>query len=112
MIRKIKHNKFPCTGCGCCCKRVDIGVNRIKELAIDKPEFSFPYKWDQTGRCENLQDDNSCSIYDKRPIICNIDKVISLLKISKKEFYKLNIISCNKMMDEDNISSKYRIITN
>ncbi len=96
---------YPCTKCGCCCKRVNVAVERTKDIE----GLEFPYKWDETGRCEMLTDDNLCSVYDDRPLLCNIDKVIEVFKIDKKEFYKQNTAACNELMDLENIPISFRI---
>lgn len=69
----------------------------------------FPYKWDESGRCEMLTEDNKCSVYEDRPLVCNVDKLLSLIEIPKEQFYEINVESCNKMMDEDELPIKYRI---
>jgi len=99
---------FPCSGCGACCRRAK---QTVEQLDITDPnnEFYFPYKWDETGRCEMLTDDNKCSVYETRPTVCNIDKTISLASINKEWFYKIIITSCNKAMDEDKMPIEYRI---
>ncbi len=100
---------FPCSGCGACCRRVDKAVKNFGIESEEGDDFYFPYKWDDTGRCEMLTDDNKCSVYENRPLICNIDKMLSLTDMSKDKFYAINIEACNAMMDEDNLPLKYRI---
>jgi uncharacterized protein len=90
---------FPCTMCGCCCRRIG---------DIIKQGIEFPYKAMSDGACEMLED-NKCKIYDSRPTICNIDKLAKILHIERKEFYKENIKACNQMMDDDNIPQEFRI---
>jgi Fe-S-cluster containining protein len=104
------YSKFPCTGCGCCCKRVNIAVSTIGENTPDNPLY-FPYTWDKTGKCEMLDDDNKCKVYDSRPPLCNVDTVMELLEQDKESFYALNIEACNDLMDEDNIDKSLRIKT-
>lgn len=99
---------YPCTGCGCCCKRIDIAVKNVNISDREHPLY-FPYNWDEDGTCENLTEDNKCKIYHKRPMLCDIDRICKYLKLNKKEFYKLNISACNKMMDEDGIPLQFRI---
>ena len=74
---------FPCTKCGACCRRV---------------------------RCEMLCD-NLCMVYDKRPLICNIDDAVSLLYPDKdiNEYYRESAIACNIMIKEDRMDKKYLI---
>jgi uncharacterized protein len=91
---------FPCTQCGCCCKRVG--------LLPKGNEFDFPYRAKENGECEMLFE-NKCKVYDNRPTICNVDELIKILKVDKSQYYKESIIACNQMMDEDGISQEYRI---
>jgi Fe-S-cluster containining protein len=92
---------FPCTGCGQCCKR-------IKDIHYLFPApFTFPYKH-INGVCEKLVD-NKCSVYDDRPLICNIDKMIEYREFDKEEYYAENIAACNQIMDEDGIDQSFRI---
>uniref|UniRef100_A0A6M3M1G8 Putative zinc-or iron-chelating protein n=1 Tax=viral metagenome TaxID=1070528 RepID=A0A6M3M1G8_9ZZZZ len=99
---------FPCSKCGCCCKRIDKAVFNVGIKADDNALF-FPYTWDSTGRCKKLTKKNRCSVYDNRPLICNIDKLFELLDMPKNDYYKLNIDICNTLMDEDKVPLKYRI---
>ena len=92
---------FPCSGCGACCQNVDKITANLKYL--------FPYKWDETGRCEKLNDDNTCSVYDDRPLICNVEKMAEFVDIPKEKFFKLNIDQCNFIMDKKGIDLKFRI---
>lgn len=91
---------FPCTQCGCCCRR----VGALKSLGAD-----FPYDTDEFGVCEMLED-NKCKVYNNRPTICNIEKYAKEQRIDKELFFSENIDACNKMMDEDNVPLGYRII--
>ena len=95
---------YPCTKCGCCCKRVGLAAK-----LVEGTEFEFPFGWDDTGKCEKLGIDDLCTVYDDRPIICNIDKLMSVLDVNKDEYYKLNIESCNKMMDDLGVAESKRI---
>ena len=74
---------FPCTKCGACCKRA--GATGL-----------MPSKAD--GSCIYLNTDNTCSVYNKRPDICSIDKMYKKrqLLMSKKEYYKLSAKICNQ----------------
>lgn len=102
--------KFPCTACGSCCKRIKIVVENLDGVANNEENLLyFPYKWDETGKCEMLGDDNKCKVYDKRPLLCNVEAVALLLKLDRKDFYKTNAEVCNRLMDEDNIPAELRI---
>lgn len=100
---------FPCTKCGCCCRKVDLVVKAIGSVDPDN-ELYFPYKWDNTGRCENLTKENLCAVYDNRPLLCNIDRFMDRFAVvGKDEFYAANIESCNALMDQENIPIEFRI---
>lgn len=78
---------FQCEKCGICCKH----INLIPELkAFDSGN----------GRCIYLMDNNLCSIYEKRPDICNVAKMFELVyskQMSKEEYMSLNIEGCNEL---------------
>lgn len=105
---------YPCSSCGACCKRIDKSIVETRELlkrnGVSRHLMKFPYKWDETGRCENLQDDGKCGIYDKRPNICRIEWITEKAKLNKNNFYPELIKSCNKLMDDTGIEEKFRII--
>ena len=67
--------KWKCQKCGSCCKG-----EIVKKIL---PEFYDKNK----DRCINLTDDNLCSIYNNRPIVCNINMFNNIydLEISDKE---------------------------
>jgi Fe-S-cluster containining protein len=110
MSNKHLPDLYPCSGCGACCRRVNKGIKNIGMNNTDKNNLLyFPYKWDESGRCEMLTEDNKCSIYEDRPLVCNVDKLLSLIEIPKEQFYEINVSSCNEMMDEDELPIKYRI---
>lgn len=116
----IKLTRYPqkyekiCTGCGACCRRIDKALPETRELlkkqGVSKSLMKFPYKWDETGKCENLDENGKCSIYDTRPNICRVDWIIEKAKLDKNTFYPILINSCNKLMDDENIDEKFRII--
>jgi Fe-S-cluster containining protein len=96
---------FPCTGCGACCRHID----NAKNIMNTAPELSFPYTWDDTGICEMLGEDNMCKVYNNRPLICNVDKLMAFYGLNKKEFYAININGCHKLMKKEGIYKEYRI---
>ena len=66
-----KEVEFFCSRCAACCQKVN---------------------------CEYLTEENLCSIYDHRPIMCNIEKMFKLiggdLVIKKEDFFKLQSEFC------------------
>ena len=83
--------KFPCSKCGACCRK----IGRVC------PDLEGP-----DGSCIYLSSDNLCSIYQDRPIFCNVDKFYDKYfkdKMSREEFYELNLAECKKLQDDDTI---------
>ena len=84
---------FPCTSCGACCRRVYlVDVSMAKE----------------NGHCINLNDDNTCNIYDTRPEICRINfnkhkKTFS----SEKAYFEATEYFCKSFIDLDGMDKKY-----
>jgi Fe-S-cluster containining protein len=83
-------------------------VSHYKAKSKKDPMY-FPYTWDENGVCENLTEDNKCKVYDKRPLICNIERYGNHMKVNEQEFYQVNIRACNYMMDLDNVPLEFRI---
>ena len=91
---------FECKMCGMCCR----SIKRYKEevypilkelLGDDMPDFDIK---DNDGVCTHLTEDDRCSVYAQRPVICNTEKMFELLsvklRISKSELYKAQVLSC------------------
>lgn len=93
-------SSFPCASCGACCRRmkpvIDAGI-------------PFPFKVDETGKCEKLGLDNKCTVYENRPDICNIDKMIEIHGIDKDKAYIDTINVCNTWMEEDGLKTFIKI---
>ena len=82
------NNKFKCQQCGACCKLVGLSViPEIKALAKEN-----------TDACRYLTSDNLCSIYEERPICCQVDgsyeQLIKQTGKTREEWYKENYKSC------------------
>lgn len=83
-----------------CCRNIKRYRNDVYPaikglLGDDMPELDIE---DNDGVCIYLTDDNRCSIYEHRPVICNSDKMFDLLatalNISKTELWKAQVVSC------------------
>lgn len=75
---------FICSKCGICCRNID----KI-------PQLSKYHNGD--GVCIYLTDDNLCSIYDRRPDICNVNRMYEKeykMIMTREEFDKLNMQGC------------------
>lgn len=95
---------FNCSSCGACCKRIGWYKDKFKEL-------NFPYKVNEKGWCEMLDENNKCKVYNNRPDICSVEKTfynfIEKQGITQKEAYLQQTKFCNKYIKEDKLDKKY-----
>jgi len=103
--------KFPCTSCGQCCKN----VHRLLGVTYDNPIFNdlidrFPYKTNKDGSCEMLTDEGLCSVYDKRPLLCNLRLSSLLLGLPDDGWMQMHADECNKMIDEAGLDEKFKVL--
>ena len=89
--------KFPCTGCGCCCKRV--GHLKLQGM--------FPLDVNPDGSCVHLLPNNSCEIYETRPDICRVSVMAEKSGINESEYYTKTAEVCNNFMKEDGVEGKF-----
>ena len=84
---------FKCDCCGICCRHIK-GIKMLE--AFD----------DGTGVCRYLdRENNLCTIYDSRPVICNVDAMYEAFfmnKMTREEFYAENYAACEKLKHEHN----------
>jgi uncharacterized protein len=82
---------FPCTGCGACCRSV-----RFSPLTTDLDRGD--------GVCRHLNDiQNSCTIYENRPDICNIQRTYEQQyksTVSWPKFITLNLVACQELLSK------------
>ncbi len=101
-------DKFPCTSCGLCCKNAKrIMDNNPATKQMGNPLY-FPYQFDNKGACTMLKND-LCTIYDNRPLICNIDAIIKTFKLSKSGVYRQNATTCNMEIKKAGLDKKFLI---
>ena len=103
-------DKFPCTSCGQCCRV----VGRLLDQTFDNPIYNdlvrrFPYGTDLNGSCEMLTDDGLCSVYDHRPLLCNLKLAALLMGFVDDSWIKLQADDCNQLIDEAGLDVEYRI---
>lgn len=76
---------YPCRKCGICCRCVSHTV--LGSLLAN-----------ENGICKYLDEEtNLCTIYNQRPLFCNVDEYYKKYYSSKmtlEEFYKINLTSC------------------
>lgn len=92
---------FVCDCCGLCCMNLD-----MSDIYDDLNRGD--------GVCIYFNEETRlCSIYNKRPDKCNVDKTYELLysdKLSKEEYYKLNYEACKKLKKEERKKDVFSII--
>lgn len=87
---------FACNKCGLCCK--NIGKNLLYE------------KLNRGDGTSIFFDNNSnlCTIYEKRPLICNTDKAYKQLFsefMSRDEYDRRNYISCERLKKNNTVKA-------
>ena len=70
---------FPCTKCGACCRRAHLVT-------------PFKYGDRVNGGCTFLLKDNTCEVYDKRPLVCSVKGTRYVIDLSKKIKWTKNIL--------------------
>lgn len=84
-------NSFSCDRCGLCCRHIK-NIELLKELD------------DGTGTCRFLnRETNLCSIYNSRPLICNVDDAYEIFfkeNMTREEYYMLNYSACKKFKEQ------------
>lgn len=86
-------SKFNCTKCGLCCKYLT--KEHLKRHNL--PESP-------KGGCGYLKEDNTCGIYETRPLICRIDEgfeMVAKKHMTKEEWYKANEKACKELEEYD-----------
>jgi Fe-S-cluster containining protein len=76
----------------------------------------------ENGACIYLTEDNKCSVYDQRPMLCNVEKMYHVRKsvcdgkfplikfnMTKKDYFKTNSLCCNELMQLEGLSEDFRI---
>jgi Fe-S-cluster containining protein len=91
---------FPCHGCGMCCRQMSAVLAVCSALptgtVLGDAAAAFPYAVDEAGACSQLQDDNTCGVYDSRPDLCSVDRMFELLHpaMSRADWYAVNAAAC------------------
>lgn len=104
---------FPCTKCGACCRKIGLAVQGAKNIAVLLPNWdevaNFPYEINEDNSCSKLIN-NQCSVYEERPLICNIDKMAAYFHLTKEDFYEMNVTACHELMIEEEIYERFKIV--
>lgn len=105
-------SEFPCTGCSLCCRAIGVILaeqDLFKKLPVVVQAIKeFPYKANAEGVCEKLVD-NRCSVYESRPLLCNIRELGLLMGYPTEEWYRLNAETCNQLIRSAGLDESYLI---
>lgn len=102
--------EFPCGKCGLCCKNAKRLNDEIKSyFTTVPPELVFPHKINDNGSCSMLTEDGLCSVYDDRPLVCNIKKLGQKFNFDEKTWFKQNAQSCNTEQIKAGMDESFRV---
>lgn len=109
-------DEFPCTSCSLCCRNVrnirSDGLKYPKDSIVYQAASSFPYAWDEDGSCVMLKD-NLCSVYETRPLLCNVKKLGNLIALqtntSLETVYALTASACNDLIEAYKLDPSFMI---
>lgn len=103
---------FPCTSCGLCCQKIQEIKNNVESYkdipTMYKAIQDFPYDTDQNGACLQLKN-GLCSVYDDRPLLCNIKKLGEESGYDTLAWYKLNALSCNTLILDAELDKSFLV---
>ena len=104
-------DNFPCTKCGLCCKQLANTLSNQHSLPQKVQDLLsiFPYRPKPDGSCPKLTEDGLCSVYDSRPIICNIKLAAQVLNHDIMDWYQINAENCNNLINNAGISTDYLV---
>ena len=90
--------KFLCSSCGACCRSAG---------KMNGSKYGLPIKNDVS--CAHLIG-NICSIYDKRPDICRVDKLHNKsIFQTKKQYFKQITKICHELIDDEGLDKSFKI---
>lgn len=92
-VRIGRCEMFKCDCCGQCCRNISLS--------------SLYSKFDRgDGICKFFDEQTSlCSIYENRPIQCNVEAMYEAYffsKMTKEEYYELNYKACQELKRRNN----------
>jgi Fe-S-cluster containining protein len=103
--------KFPCTGCGQCCRQLDqilAGLSQVQNEALQFLLEKFPYVPNPDGSCPMLRD-GGCAIYNDRPMLCNLETIQRVLDVPDQVWFQLNAASCNHLIREAELNDSWLV---
>ena len=102
---------FPCTQCGQCCKQIGAILNNVSiyPTVVQDLINRFPYEVNSDGSCSMLSGDNTCSVYQNRPIMCNIKLMGQLLRQPEQQWHQQQADVCNQLITNAGLSPDYLV---
>ncbi len=112
------ENKFPCTGCGQCCRNMGAKMQQLRNLKPDEAFYeevqAFPFVASSDGSCEMLLPDGSCQVYEDRPDLCNVEFIYEkyFRETTSELMYNLqSTMVCNVMIKAAGLPARYLVKT-
>ena len=104
-------DNFPCTKCGLCCKQLGDTLANKDSLPQKLQDLLsiFPYRPKPDDSCPKLTEDGLCSVYESRPIICNITLSAKLYNHDITDWYRINADNCNNLIEKAGLSTDYLV---
>ena len=107
---------FECSACGKCCVRMIEVIAGLPQLVsiIGEENAYFPYSHNN-GICEKLVlENNLCSVYKDRPVICNMEKLTEA--IAQKTGQDLSLVKQSMYIEGKKIcknlqTENYKFVT-
>ncbi|CAA6819796.1 MAG: Unknown protein [uncultured Thiotrichaceae bacterium] len=90
---------YACTQCGLCCRNIS-NIEQLKDFNRGD------------GTCTYYRPHIGCTIYEKRPLACQIDagyQVFASASMSLADYYKKNAMVCNELQETANMPIKFRV---
>ena len=104
---------FPCTKCGLCCKNAKrLNAEIESYFTLVPEELKFPHAINEDGSCSKLTAEGLCSVYDNRPLVCNLRGLGEKFNFDMKKWYEQNAASCNAEQEKVGMDESFRVIIN
>ena len=86
-------SKYPCNQCGICC--MNLHKHEIYQFLHNGNGICFHY----------MQEEKKCSIYENRPIICDIERYYQnfIETMNFEEYFNLNVLNCQSLQKSRNL---------
>lgn len=81
---------------------------RANQKVVRDAAARFPYEVLPNGSCSMLKD-RKCTVYDHRPDICNLSKMAALTSVPEPDYYRLNAMVCNLMIDLEGMGEEWKV---